>query len=162
MACSSPLRLPLLAATVLAALALPTLPQRAAAHALESSLERVSQLSGSLDGLYQLESRFGNGEPADAAVVRLIPPGGEPIVVGRTDGQGRLRFSLPRQARSDWELQIDGGPSHRDYLELPTVSGQPAARISDPRRDAIGLASALGGTLLGLCGLGLARRHRQG
>jgi nickel transport protein len=52
-------------------------------------------------------------------VVRLVPPNGEPIEVGRTDASGQLRFQLPRNATSAWELQVDRGPGHRDYLELP-------------------------------------------
>ena len=84
-------------------------------HAIESSLERLSSLTDQL----VLDSRFGNGEPADDAVVRLVPPNGEPIEVGRTDASGQLRFQLPSNATSAWELQVDRGPGHRDYLELP-------------------------------------------
>ena len=84
-------------------------------HAIESSLERLSSLTDHL----VLDSRFGNGEPADDAVVRLVPPNGEPIEVGRTDASGQLRFQLPSNATSAWELQVDRGPGHRDYLELP-------------------------------------------
>ena len=84
-------------------------------HAIESSLERISSLTDQL----VLDSRFGNGEPADDAVVRLVPPNGEPIEVGRTDASGQLRFQLPSNATSAWELQVDRGPGHRDYLELP-------------------------------------------
>jgi nickel transport protein len=110
------------------------------AHAIESSLERITALNDEL----MLESRFSNGEPADDAVVRLLPPGGEPIEVGRTDASGRIRFSLPSQAAEDWEVQVDGGPGHRDYLELnetgaaaPSLGRRPAApvrtAISNPR-----------------------------
>ena len=84
-------------------------------HAIESSLERISSLTDQL----VLDSRFGNGEPADGAVVRLVPPNGEPVEVGRTDASGQLRFQLPSNATSAWELQVDRGPGHRDYLELP-------------------------------------------
>ena len=84
-------------------------------HAIESSLERISSLTDQL----VLDSRFGNGEPADDAVVRLVPPNGEPVEVGRTDASGQLRFQLPSNATSAWELQVDRGPGHRDYLELP-------------------------------------------
>jgi nickel transport protein len=84
-------------------------------HAIESSLERLSSLTDQL----VLDSRFGNGEPANDAVVRLVPPNGEPIEVGRTDASGQLRFQLPSNATSAWELQVDRGPGHRDYLELP-------------------------------------------
>ena len=57
--------------------------------------------------------------PAVAAAVRLVPPdGGAPIEVGRTDADGQIRFTLPPQAGEDWEIQVDAGPGHRDYLEL--------------------------------------------
>lgn len=143
--------LPALLAAGLALLALP-LPLQA--HALESSLERLSQLNNQL----LLESRFGNGEPADAAVVRLIPPGGEPIELGRTDAQGRLEFQLPRQAGADWEVQVDRGAGHRDYLELPPAA-IPTHRL---QRAALPSASALPGgwAVVGLCGLLLAGRRR--
>lgn len=143
--------LPALLAAGLAVLVLP-LPLRA--HALESSLERLSQLNNQL----LLESRFGNGEPADAAVVRLIPPGGEPIELGRTDAKGRLQFQLPRQAGADWEVQVDRGAGHRDYLELPPASAAaPAAALQRP---SLSSATLLSGALIGLCGLVLAGRRR--
>ena len=93
-------------------------PAPAHSHALESSLERLSSLTDQL----VLDSRFGNGEPADDAVVRLVPPGGTPIEVGRTDANGQLRFRLPQAATDAWEVQVDKGPGHRDYLELPGAS----------------------------------------
>lgn len=154
-------------------------------HALESSLERLSALNHSLNGDLLLQSRFGNGEPAQEATVRLIPPGGgEPIELGRTDTSGSLRFSLPRQAAADWEVQIDAGPGHRDYLELAEstdaalnpevepVAVEPMARAVNPRAwlsrpwlpgrgslDGGGLAS--GGLLVGLSAAGLlALRQR--
>lgn len=139
--------LPALLAGGLALLALP-LPLRA--HALESSLERLSQLNSQL----LLESRFSTGEPADAAMVRLIPPAGEPIELGRTDADGRLQFQLPRQAGAGWELQVDRGAGHRDYLELPATPGPALSSATLPS------ATLLSGALIGLCGLGLARRRR--
>lgn len=63
---------------------------------------------------------------ADASV-KLVPPGGTPIALGRTDARGQLNFQLPAGARSDWEIQVDGGPGHRDYLELPNGAVRPAA-----------------------------------
>ena len=145
--------LPALLAGGLTLLALP-LPLQA--HALESSLERLSQLNNQL----LLESRFGNGEPADAAVVRLMPPGGEPIELGRTDAQGRLQFQLPRQAGADWEVQVDKGAGHRDYLELPPAAAAAPARARSLPAAGLAPAGLLSGALIGLCGLGLARRRR--
>jgi nickel transport protein len=108
---------------------LPSGPARS--HALESSLERLSALNQAFKGELLLQSRFGNGEPAQEATVRLIPPGGgDPIELGRTDTSGSLRFTLPRQAEADWEVQVDAGPGHRDYLEL--AESTDAAGASSP------------------------------
>ena len=112
-------------------------------HAIESSLERLSSLTDQL----VLDSRFGNGEPADDAVVRLVPPNGEPIEVGRTDASGQLRFQLPSNATSAWELQVDRGPGHRDYLELP---GAAAALSTGFNSSQTGLGASHGLALLGL------------
>lgn len=136
----------------------------ARSHAIESSLERLTALNDQL----LLESRFGNGEPAGDAVVRLVPPGGQPLEVGRTDGQGRLSFRLPSQVGADWEVQVDGGPGHRDYLELPASAGPSAQLRSQPGfrlARVTGWSPLLAGGLiglggLGLGGLGLLRRRR--
>ncbi|MEB3165147.1 MAG: hypothetical protein VKO65_00585 [Cyanobacteriota bacterium] len=109
------------------------------AHGIESSLERLAPLTDERafrrnqpSGRdLQLESRFSTGVPASDALVRLVPPdGGDGITVGRTDDQGRLTFALPSAARPDWELQVDAGPGHRDYLELPSASAGPQASAS--------------------------------
>ena len=128
-------------------------------HAIESSLERISSLTDQL----VLDSRFGNGEPADGAVVRLVPPNGEPVEVGRTDASGQLRFQLPSNATSAWELQVDRGPGHRDYLELPGAA--PALSTGfNSSRPGQGIRTEL--ALLGLSGaagaLGGALSWRRG
>ena len=117
----------------------------AQAHGIESSL---SPLRGLADQL-QLHSQFSNGEPTRDAVVRLVPPHGQPLELGRTDGQGQLSFALPKGANGSWELQVDGGPGHRDYLEMPLRGGQAQLdRISEQAHP------AQGNWLLGLSGLG--------
>jgi nickel transport protein len=134
----------------------------ARAHAIESSLDRVTALNDEL----VLETRFGVGQPADGAVVRLLPPGGQPIEVGRTDAAGRLRFRLPAEAASTWEVQVDRGPGHRDYLELPGAepgAGGPAA-LSQALQESIGNPAGITGLLLGLSGTAagmLALRRRR-
>jgi len=97
------------------------LPQRATAHAIESSLERLQSLREDL----VLESRFSNGEPVVGAGVRLVAPGGGTSVeLGQIDAEGRLSFKLPDQADGTWELEVDGGPGHRDFLDLPVQGGR--------------------------------------
>jgi nickel transport protein len=100
-------------------------PVQVRAHGIESSLERLTSLSDSL----RLESQFSSGQPASDAAVRIVPPdGGTPIELGRTDAAGRIVFTLPPQASRQWEVQVDAGPGHRDYLELP----EPAATSPQP------------------------------
>lgn len=121
--------------------------QPSRAHGIESSLERLGSLSQGLNfetssagdhrarvgaaatPTLQLESHFSSGMPASDALVRLVPPGGGPAIdLGRTNAAGRLSFRLPPGAQPDWEVQVDAGPGHRDYLELPTNPQGPAAR----------------------------------
>jgi nickel transport protein len=114
-------------------------PPAASAHAIQSSLETLSSLSraytGSSTGAgtgaagpsFALASSFSTGAPVADATVKLVPPGGTPIALGRTDARGQLNFQLPAGAGSDWEIQVDGGPGHRDYLELPKGAVRPAA-----------------------------------
>ncbi|MEX1316675.1 MAG: hypothetical protein AB1Z22_06045 [Synechococcaceae cyanobacterium] len=93
------------------------------AHGIQSNLEKVSPLSEQVRREFQLQSAFSTGEPADDAAVRLWRPSGETIEMGRTDGQGRLRFELPGELSDGWEVQVDAGPGHRDYLELTEAVG---------------------------------------
>jgi nickel transport protein len=118
------------------------LPQPAAAHAIQTTLESLSSLSraytgsstapstGAAGASFVLASSFSTGVPVADASVKLVPPGGSPIALGRTDARGQLNFQLPAGARSDWEVQVDGGPGHRDYLELPNGAVRPAATSS--------------------------------
>ena len=114
-------------------------PPAASAHAIQSTLETLGSLSraytGSSTGAgtgaagpsFALASSFSTGAPVADASVKLVPPGGTPIALGRTDARGQLNFQLPAGAGSDWEIQVDGGPGHRDYLELPKGAVRPAA-----------------------------------
>ncbi|MEB3157207.1 MAG: hypothetical protein VKO26_07215 [Cyanobacteriota bacterium] len=136
---------------VLALLAAPAVR----AHGIESNLERLGdRLSNSP---YQLESRFSTGVPAKEATVRMVSPDGTASVdLGETNAEGRLTFSVPAQAKADWEVQVDAGPGHRDYIELP--GSQPSGlqgevqRMSRPLARGLGPLSALAllGTVAGL------------
>ena len=150
-------------------------------HGIQSNLEKVSPLSEQVRREFQLQSEFSTGEPAGDAAVRLWRPGGETVELGRTDPEGRLRFALTSDTASGWELQVDAGPGHRDYLEFTEADGQ--ARLpSRPRTALQGLMSVrpeaglpagvsglrLGGVLVGgtAVGLGagalvLGRRRRR-
>ncbi len=155
------------------------------AHGIESSLEKLSVLNPDTfvspaepataqpsspkpssarrtqGQTLQLESRFSTGEPAQSATVRLVPPQGEAIELGQTNAEGQLRFQLPRQAESDWELQVDAGPGHRDYLELNESLVDAAASLSVPAVSRSPLERKLGQLqrshlLVGLTGAGLS------
>ena len=102
----------------------------AQAHAIQTNLEAFRN-----NHVLLLQSNFGKGEPAQAALVSLVPPGGQPIPVGRTNSKGQLSFALPRDAHGEWDVQVDGGPGHRDYLSLPVTKGHADLnRISDGPR----------------------------
>jgi nickel transport protein len=140
--------------------------------AKSSSAKRLPAKTPQADTL-QLQSRFSSGEPAQSATVRLVPPQGEAIVLGQTNAEGQLRFQLPRQAGSDWELQVDAGPGHRDYLELneslmdagatlsvPAVNRSPLARkLAQPQRSH--MLVGLTGAGLGMAGLLSVSRRRR-
>ena len=90
----------------------------AKAHQIESALHY-------LDGDLQLSSSFSNGEPTQGAVVRLLNADGTPAQdLGRTDAEGRLSLDLSSVDNGTVDLQVDGGPGHRDYLELPVQDGE--------------------------------------
>ena len=142
---------------------------RGHAHAIESSITRVASLNNGL----MVSSQFSSGQPTVDAQVRLIPPGGQAIDLGHTDSRGQLSFALPKGASGDWEVQVDGGPGHRDYLNLPVQAGKAQLdRISDRQVPGVGdlIATALHpgvlalGSLCGLAGvlIGMDRRRRRG
>ena len=111
-----PSRFALMATTALG-LAL-TQPMQAEAHGVESSLRY-------LDGQLELTSSFSTGEPVEGAVVRLLQADGTPgEELGRIDSDGRLQMTLPELSDGLVDLQVDGGPGHRDYLTLPLQQGR--------------------------------------
>ena len=90
----------------------------AKAHQIESALQY-------LDGDLHLSSSFSNGEPTQGAVVRLLNADGTPgQELGRTDAEGRLSLDLSSVGNGTVDLQVDGGPGHRDYLELTVQDGE--------------------------------------
>ena len=90
----------------------------ARAHAIESTL---TYLNGDL----QLRSNFSTGAPAAGAVVRLLKAdGSKGAELGQMDANGTLQLALPVVRQGTLDIQIDGGPGHRDYLALPIEQGQ--------------------------------------
>ncbi len=91
---------------------------QAEAHGVESSLRY-------LDGQLELTSSFSTGEPVEGAVVRLLQADGTAgEELGRIDAEGRLKMTLPALSDGLVDLQVDGGPGHRDYLTLPFQQGR--------------------------------------
>lgn len=136
-----PPRMSLVLLAVAGASSLLLTPLAARAHGIQSNLERLDALSASLadsgkgnavqPARIRLDTSFSSGEPVTAATVRLVSPDGATAInLGQTDGQGRLTFAVPKQAGAGWELQVDGGPGHRDYLELPAPGAQASGKAS--------------------------------
>ena len=157
MVASHALRMPLLlGGCTLAVLVTPVVH----AHGIESTLERLGR--STLNSPYQLDSKFSTGAPARDAAVRMVSPTGDTsVTLGHTNGDGQLTFTLPVQAKADWEVQVDAGPGHRDYLELPgtTPGALHSQAVSSPVQALARRASSLGAlALLGaLAGLLLHR-----
>ena len=98
------------------------------AHQIESALRY-------LDGTLELSSNYSNGEPTKGAVVRLLNADGSAgTELGRTDASGRLKLDLSGVDDGVVDLQVDGGPGHRDYLEMRVNDGEvnPEAVVSLP------------------------------
>ena len=91
--------------------------QQAQAHGIESSLRY-------LDGQLELSSSFSTGEPVEGASVRLLNTDGTPgDELGQIGANGQLVLTIPELVEGVLDLQVDGGPGHRDYLELPIRQG---------------------------------------
>lgn len=137
-------------------------PEAARAHAIESSVVRLQALRDTLE----LQTHFSTGVPVEGAAVRLRSADGRhTLALGRTDSRGALRFQLPAAAGPDWELQVDGGAGHRDYLELPSAPGPQALHPNGPQpvdaRDAWPTVAPTALMLVGMLSGGWLWRHRR-
>jgi nickel transport protein len=140
------------------------------AHGIQSTLDYLpSSGFSSGAGAMEVQSSFSTGLPARDAAVRLLPPdGGKAIELGHTGPDGRLTFTLPPTASKDWEIQVDAGPGHRDYLAPTDAGGAPVSpgvggHAAAPIRHWIG-EGALSWPLTGLAlvgGIGLLARRRS-
>ena len=151
--------LPVAASLLSMAVALAAAP--AIAHGIESSLERVADLNRT----FELKSQFSTGVPAAGAAVTLVAPAGQAVAVGHTDAQGQLRFRLPPVVDGSWEVRVDQGPGHRDYLELPGGAAERGAALSSHGLNRLPPMASLawGGLALVLVGVLVRRpdRHRH-
>jgi hypothetical protein len=123
----------------------------ARAHGVETSFRGLEA-----SGLVQLQSSFSSGEPLADAEVRLQSPDGhQTLALGRTNAHGRFQGRVPAGAQRRWELVVDGGPGHRDYLELNAIGARGPAH--PPGWSGLVAGGSLGATLV-LFGL---LRHGQ-
>ncbi len=123
----------------------------AQAHGIESSIRY-------LDGQLELISSFSTGEPVEGAAVRLLNQDGSPgDELGRIGANGQLTLTLPPIVEGVLDLQVDGGPGHRDYLELPISQGsvvlEEVVKTRHLRRTVPGLAWLGAPAVLGLVSL---------
>ena len=134
----------------LAALALLT-PGRSLAHAVQTD---VSSLLPS--GLINLRTSFSSGEPLANAPVRLEShDGNRSIALGETDADGRFTGELPALDSDAWDVVIDGGIGHRDYLGLDESWPSSEALMGWLRN------GGLLGATLALTGISLRHGQRQ-
>lgn len=139
------------------------LPLAGHAHAIESTLNY-------LNGELQLQSTFSTGDAAAGATVRLIQADGSPgEELGQMDPNGRLTLTLPALKQGILDVQIDGGPGHRDYLSLPMHEGRveidAVSQGEQPSRSWLALLSGAGagaGLYGGAVLVGRVRRSRMG
>lgn len=128
------------------------LPVRA--HGVETTFSGLGA-----SGLLRLQTTFSTGEPLADAEVRLQSPDGhQTLALGRTDAEGRFQGRLPSGVQRQWELVVDGGPGHRDYLELTAPRTLGMVRPAHPPFWLLATASGGLGATLTLFGL---LRHGQ-
>ena len=102
--------------TLVLSLAIPAL--HTSAHQIESALRY-------LDNELELQSHFSNGEPAQGAVVRLIESDGSSgQELGRTNENGQAILDISTLKDGYFDIQVDCGPGHKDYLEIPLKAGK--------------------------------------
>jgi len=91
----------------------------------ESSLERRCNPARNL----VLESRFSMASLGWAGV-RLVGSGGAHglLELGQIDVRPAVLQAPLTGPWQPWELEVDGGPGHRDFLTLPVQGGPRSAR----------------------------------
>ena len=136
--------------TALVAIALMS-PARGLAHAVQTD---VSSLLPS--GSIKLRTSFSSGEPLAHAPVRLESHDGDrSIELGATDADGRFTGELPALDSDAWDVVIDGGIGHRDYLGLDERWPSSEALMGWLR------SGGLLGATLALTGISLCHGQRQ-
>ena len=107
-------------------------------------------------GSINLRTSFSSGEPLAHAPVRLESHDGDrSIELGATDADGRFTGELPALDSDAWDVVIDGGIGHRDYLGLDERWPSSEALMGWLRN------GGLLGATLALTGISLCHGQRQ-
>lgn len=102
-------------ATALMPLGLIFAAEAASAHAIQTDYQLR------LEGL-EIRATYGDGEAFPDAAVTVYSPENpdEPILVGRTDSDGKFNFQPDPAIEGDWEVEIgEADDSHWDAIVVP-------------------------------------------
>lgn len=114
--------------TALLPLGMAIAPEVASAHAIQTNYQLR------LDN-FEIQATFGDGEAFPDAPVMVYSPENpdEPILVGRTDAEGKFSFRPDQTRQGDWAIEVgDANDNHWDYLVVPvTESGVDLNAISE-------------------------------
>ncbi|AFY37626.1 hypothetical protein Lepto7376_1273 [[Leptolyngbya] sp. PCC 7376] len=94
----------------------------------------------------EIQATFGDGESFPGAPVMIYSPENpdEPVLMGRTDSEGKFSFQPDQAVQGEWAVEIgDAESSHWDYLvvpvneagvELEAISQSLPAETQEPHR----------------------------
>lgn len=103
------------ACLALAPLSVMAIAETATAHMIQTDYTM------GFEGL-EIQATFGDGESFPDAPVFVYSPENpdEPILVGRTDSEGKFSFQPNQELKGEWAVEIgDAESSHWDYLVVP-------------------------------------------
>lgn len=102
-------------ATALLPLGLIFTAESATAHAIQTNFQLR------LDGL-EIQATYGDGSAFPNAPVTVYSPANpnEPMLVGRTDAEGKFNFQPDPAVQGDWEVEIgEASDNHWDAIVVP-------------------------------------------
>jgi hypothetical protein len=122
----------------LAALAVASLPGRAAAHDLRATVRLLPEA-------VEVEAGFDDDTPAEGAKVVITDASGNEVAAGRTDERGLLRLSRPGRGKY---VAVAESAGHRDEVPFEVVESDDFYEFANWRLDRrVGLAAGVGGLL---------------
>ncbi|ANV84051.1 hypothetical protein AWQ21_06450 [Picosynechococcus sp. PCC 7003] len=134
-------------------------PKAALAHAIETNFQvRFDN--------FEIQSTFGDGEVFPNAPVTVYSPDNpdQPIMIGRTDENGKFSFKADTTKAGDWAVEIGSADdSHWDRLIVPVqaegIDANAISEVPQPEHSHDYFAYSF---LAGIVGLGLVFGLRQG